>query len=486
VYSQILCQLSRVYFATVLAASMTTLSAAVEPQTDGVLTLDEALIRVLRDNPRLAAYGLDIRAADARRVQAGLRPNPELNLEIEEVRFGDSPSLNGATRAPDGTLLGRSVTDVDNAGFGESQYTLGVSQLIELGGKRGRRIELADRDKEVVLWSYEVLRADVLLEARRAYLDILAGQELVRLRESLLDLARTAATTVDALTEAGKLSPLLGNRAQVEVSQARIQLENARRSLAGARYRLAMLWGQQEPDFTRASGDLYVRPLVPSIGELERRVQSSPDLMRWTSEVARRESAADLERSQRVPDLTVFLGWRGTGLPDGSTSTFDSSGALISTDRESFDSGLDNSLVAGLSIPLPLFNRNQGNIQEAEAMVSKATHERRDTFFTISTVLTALQNDAEALQAEADELERLILPTAEATFEATRTGFEQGKFPYLDVLDTQRTLFEARNQHVEALAGLHQAVAEMERFLGGSMEVGDDSANEKENEDASR
>jgi len=457
-----------------LAAILAGESSTAEPETDGVLSLNAALARVLQDNPRLAAFGSDIRAADARRIQAGLRPNPELALDVEELRFGDSPSSTSTNRAGDGSLLDRTVTDIDNAGFGGSEFTLGVSQLIELGGKRARRIDLADEHKQVAIWDYEIARAEVTLEARRAYLEILAGQEQVQLRRDLLSLAEAAAAAVNAQIGAGKVTPLLGNRARVEISQARIESASAERALEAARYRLAMLWGAEEPDFVHVGGDLYTRPVLPELGDLEHRLLKRPDLSRWASEVARREAVVALERTQRVPDLTVSLGWRAIGLPDGSASTFDSSGSLSSTSSERFDDGLDHSVVLGFSIPLPLFNRNQGNIREAEILVGKAAHERRETFLGISKTLTTLYKTMEALQTEVVELEEEILPTATATFEATQRGFEQGKFPYLDVLDTQRTLFEAKNQYVDALADLHQASAEMERFLGESMSTGGD------------
>lgn len=440
-------------------------------ETDRVLSLNAALVRVLQDNPRLAAFGSDIRAADARRIQAGLRPNPQLGLDIEELRFGDSPSSTSINRAGDGSLIDRTVTDVDNAGFGGSEFTLGVSQLIELGGKRARRIDLADEDRQVAIWDYEIARAEVTLEARRAYLEIVAGQEQVQLRRDLLELAETAAGVVNAQVTAGKVTPLLGNRARVEISQARIEFASAERALEAARYRLAMLWGAEEPDFVRVGGDLYSRPSLPELGELERRLLTRPDLSRWATEIARQEAVVALERTLRVPDLTVSLGWRAIGLPDSSASTFDSSGSLSSRSSERFDDGLDHSVVLGFSIPLPLFHRNQGSIREAEILVGKAAHERREAFLGISRTLTTLYKTMEALHTEVVELEEQILPTATATFEATQQGFEQGKFPYLDVLDTQRTLFEAKNQYVDALAELHQAAAEMERFLGESISI---------------
>lgn len=454
-----------------IALIVASASSPQQPDSSDSLTLTQAIALVLERSPRLAAFDLDIRAAEAQRIQAGLLPNPELAFEAEQIRFGDGPDSTTVVRDAGGTLLEQSASGVDNGGFREAEFTLSVSQRIELGGKRARRVGLADEAQRVAQWEYEIARADVILEVRQAFIAVLIGQERLDLRQRLADLAQQAYDTVHALVEGGKITPLQENRAQVELAQARIQRTAARRALDAARYRLAAQWGDEEPRFEGVRGDLFAFRDLPALTELERQILNSPDLLLWTAEVARREAAVDLERARGVPDLTLALGWRANTLPDSSTAAFDGAGNLTSFARSEPEDGLSSSFVLGFSIPLPLFDRNQGNIREAEHNLSKGSHERREAFLAIYAQLSGLHNELSALHAEVQSLEQEVIPTAEQTYELTRVGFEQGKFPYLDVLDTQRTLFEVRNQYIEALGAYHRAVATMERFLGDTVDA---------------
>jgi cobalt-zinc-cadmium efflux system outer membrane protein len=433
------------------------------------LSLVDAIELALDRHPEIAASAEAQAAVDARKIQAGLRPNPELSVELEDFRLGGGAESSTATRDPGGTLLDRSRTSGANSGFGESQFTLSVAQRIELGGKRAKRIGLANESQQLALWESEIVRADIIAGVRRAFVDVLGAQERVRLRRQLLTLAEEAAAAVQARVDAGKVTPLQGNRASVAVAQARIELTAAEHALNSARHTLAAQWDDFEPRFASVRGDLYAVQALPSVAALEQRIARSPDLRRWAAEIARAEAAVDLERAQATPDMTVSLGWRAAGLGDSTTSTYDPSGVLQSTARSSHENDWNNSFVLGFSVPLPFFNRNQGSIREARHLVSRASHERRAEALAIRTRLVRLHYRLNALSDEIRELEDTVIPAATTTFDSTRVGFEGGKFSYLDVLDTQRTLFGVRNQHIEALAAYHQGVAEMERFIGQSL-----------------
>jgi cobalt-zinc-cadmium efflux system outer membrane protein len=123
----------------------------------------------------------------------------------------------------------------------------------------------------------------------------------------------------------------------------------------------------------------------------------------------------------------------------------------------------------GFSVPLPLFNRNQGSIKEAEHLMAKAGEERRATDVQLHATLTeSYQNLSAALEA-ITALNENILPAATQTFASINEAYRQGKFGYLDVLDAQRTLFEARQQYLDALASYHESVAGIERTIGESL-----------------
>ena len=204
--------------------------AQLEEPTGGI-TLRQALALVLMHNPDLKAFSWDVRVGEAQTLQAGVRPNPELEAEIEE--FGGSG---------------------DFSGFGAIETAVQLSYLIELGGKRGKRRKVAALETELAGWDYETARLDVLTQMTQTFIDVLAAQEAVALNEELVRLAEQVFNTVKAQVEAGKVSPVEQTRTQVELANSRIALEQAKRGLQAARQALAFTWGSPSPAFESVEG----------------------------------------------------------------------------------------------------------------------------------------------------------------------------------------------------------------------------------------
>jgi outer membrane protein, heavy metal efflux system len=168
--------------------------------------------------------------------------------------------------------------------------------------------------------------------------------------------------------------------------------------------------------------------------------------------MAARRAQVEVARSKAVPDLTASGGVRY--LNEVKEGTF----------------------VLGFSLPLPLFDRNQGGIQEAYARLSKAELERRAAEVRVSTALSdAYQNLVSAVN-EVSTLQNEVLPAAQEAFQATQEGYRLGKFGLLDVLDVQRTFFETRGRYLEALATYHKAVADLERLSGEELHTAPEEA----------
>jgi cobalt-zinc-cadmium efflux system outer membrane protein len=123
-------------------------------------------------------------------------------------------------------------------------------------------------------------------------------------------------------------------------------------------------------------------------------------------------------------------------------------------------------------LPLPLFDRNQGGIEEARAGALRAESERRSTEVRLLTELARSVAIVAAAREESATLEEVILPHQSRTFENLRSGFREGRFNYLEVLDAQRTLVETRSQRVRALADYHQAVATIQWLTGRPLTAG--------------
>lgn len=446
------------------------------------MTLGTVLALALEHNPRLAAYSWEIRAAEARELQAGLRPNPELVFEIENVGVGSGSGSRTVETAvaldwEDGTpapSAARSWQRESGArsGFGEAEFTVSFSQLIELGGKRAQRLRVAARDRDVAAWDYEITRASVLAETALAYYRVLSTHQQKLIAEELIALAKRFQETIRALVEAGKTSPLEEQRFSAELASARILLESAQHEHEAARTALAAMWGDEEAGFERAEGTLDGAHELPTLETLRARIDTSPDLKRWMAEIARREAVIELERSNAVPDLTVEFGARVQGSDARNVRAFELATNGVYYSRGSTQPGddWDTSLVLGASIPLPLFNRNQGNIRAAQALASAGAELHRQERLTVFAELSEAYHDAAKRLGELRTLEGEVIPSAEKVFTLTEEGYRQGKFSYLDVLDTERTLTEARIQRETALLEYHASRITIERLTGGAID----------------
>lgn len=391
------------------------ISRKTEPRDTGPtppLKLQAALEMALRANPELAAARRELEALEATIIQAGVRPNPELAALVE-----DSHRVTRTT-------------------------TLQLNQPIELGGKRAARIGAAERGRDIALTELRGKRAEIRAAVTVAFFDTLIAQERMRLARAGVELAQRATDVARRRVLAGKISPIEETKARVAESGVRMELKLAESELATARKRLAGTWGDLTPRFEDVEGDPAAPPPLPSRADLERRMDASPTLVRARIEVDRRLALAEIERSRRIPNVTVSLGA-----------------------KHSNELGRDQAIL-GVSIPIPLFDRNQGNLLEALRRTDKARDDLSATEIRLSTELAQALERLSTARSDLELLKRDILPGAQGAYEAMLKGFELGKFSFLEVLDAQRTLFQAKSQSLRALADAHRAAAEIERILG--------------------
>lgn len=401
---------------------------AQKPQ--GNLVLRDALAAALRGSPSLSRFGYDVRAAEARVVQAGLWPNPELDFELENI--GGTGELEG----------------VDSA-----ELTLVLSQTFPLGGDIEKRKELARLQGRLAGWDYEAARIALLAEVTGRYVNVLAAQRQVELARESLKLAEQVADSIGRRVEAGDAPAVEQSRAAVPVATARIALQRAERSLESTRVQLALTWGSSSPAFDSVKGDLdAVRPLPP-VGAIASLIGQNPDVARWVTEIASRQAEVELARAEAVPDLTAGLGYRWFNETD------------------------DSALVGGVSIPLPIFDRRQGDILAGRFGVASAKNQQWAVELRIeAAVATAYARLANAYD-EATALRDHALPPANEAYRDIKQAFDQGNLGFLDVLDAERTLIDLRQQYLDALAEYHGSVAELEGLTGQSLDsISDGSA----------
>lgn len=387
--------------------------------SSAILTLEQAISMALSTNPELRSVAQSLAMTEGARLQAGLRPNPELSL----LREGMSSS-------------------------GGRTDTYQLSQALELGGKRGVRIRLADQDRALALGDVNVTKADLKADVTAAYLAALTAQEHVTLAKESLSLAAKATSAAERRVAAGKISPLEQTRSRVAEAGARLELSQALADAALARRRLATFWGSNEPvqrELMTPDLDLAAIPALPA---LQARLDASPQMARARMQIARQQAQVDLAKADRMPDLTVSLGQKKDRLSNVSQT------------------------VVGLSIPLPLFNRNQGNLLTALRSVDKAKTDAEIAYLKVSEALADAHQRASVAQEQIESMRKDILPAAQSAFDAAVTGFELGKFGFIDVLDAQRTLFQSRAQYLSALSARYRSLADLQRYVAPDENAG--------------
>lgn len=387
----------------------------------GELTLNRAQDLALAHNAELSAFVRGFSANEAAVEQAGVLPNPVLGAAAQN--FGNS----------------RVKED------GDRTAVLQLEQMIELGGKRAARVRLAETGRDLSAWDYHARRADLMLRVSRAFIDVLAGQQRQALSESSLALVRQFADSVSRRVEAGKTSPVEETRAKLSLYAAQAELERARRDLAAARQQLVALWNSPTPRFETAVGDLDHLAAIPDREELLERARENPDVARWKSEIAQAEANVTVAKAKAVPDLTVT----------GSVARF-----------SQFN---DTAYTVGISIPIPLFDSNRSGVLEASRLLERTRDLKLAAESRVYGDLAAAEQRMAGLRSEIEALRENILPGAQSAFEATRKGYELGKFGFIDVVDAERTLVQVRSQYLDALADYQRGVREIERLIGGEL-----------------
>ncbi len=385
----------------------------------GILTLKAALRLALLQSPRLKVFALEVRAREARTLQNSLLPNPELSIETENI--AGSGNFNGLDAA---------------------ETTISLGQLIELAGKREKRSRIAALQSDLVYWAYETARLEIFSEVVDSYTATIAAQQHISIQKEILEVTKDFQAKIDRRVEAGRLSPAEAMRVEVLVNNAQMRLATLQRELRKTRYRLAAAWNSSEPLFSSVKGNLDHRFVLPDINNLRLLLKNNPLLARWDTEMENRRAQHDLAQAEAVPDPVI----------SGAYRQFNESG--------------DNAFMAGISIPLPLFNRNQGAIQEARVRVEQAQWQQRAVLNRLTARLNRLTITLIKLVDEKESIKNEIIPKSAQTLKIISQGFEQGKFQFLDVMTAQQTLFEARERLLDVRLQLYQTATGIESLIG--------------------
>lgn len=375
-----------------------------------VLTLSQAIDRADAASPTPEAADAAIRAAEADRRAAGLRPNLSIVAESENIG---------------GTGLYRGVRSAET--------TVGLSLPLELGGKRGARVALAEARIGRASVDRDIARADLRLRVTQAYIDAAAGQRRLSVAREQLAIASEVVRAARIRVRAGRASPIEEQRADVARLRAENAVDQAARTADLAAATLARLTGLPrvtvDPDWFGRLPPIVAAPVGPTLTDAAAR-----------ADLTTAEASVRLAERQRIPDLTLNASAR----------------RLEQTD--------DTAAVIGVSIPLRLFDRGRAGTDAAVARRDQAAALRRAARIDADIAIARARTDADNATAAARLATGPALAAATEAARIARIGYREGKFGQLDLLDAERTLADTLTAAIDALAALHDARARLDRL----------------------
>lgn len=391
------------------AASDLPLLVPREAPLPATLTLEQALEEAEARSPAIIAARAAVEAAEGRLRQAGFRTNPEVSVEVEN--FAGTGALSGLRR---------------------TESTVALNQRLDLGGRRPARVGVARAELTAQQLRLSIARADLAQGVREQFARAVAARERLQLAQESEARARELARIATELVEAGREPPLRALRARAAAAQAAAELETARAEERASRATLASLFGVSTPveGVTGPLLDLEPRSIDP---------EQSLEVQLAEAERLGAEAVLRQEEANRRLDPAVGLGVRHV--------------------RETGDVAL----VGGVSMPLPLFNRNQGNIAAARANVRAAEARRAGALATVTVRVRNAIANVEAAEARVEALERAALPEASEALRLAQIAYREGRASLLELLDVQTTYTNAQAALTEARLALALATAELGR-----------------------
>jgi len=381
-------------------------------QAEETLTRMDAVRRALGDDPGVAAAREGAVAAEASVRQAGARANPTLDVLLED--FGGTDTFSG----------------IDGA-----QATYSLSQEFSLGGDRRARRRAAQGEAAAALLRAGLSRADIQEAVEAAFVDAQAAEALARIATSRVATARELSAAVARRVAAARDPAAAGSRVAAQLAEAEAAEAGAITRAAAAKAALASYWGGD----TTFSLDARSFETIALRGATE---SVSADIALAEAERARAAAEVDVERAKQKPDPSVTAGFR----------------QLRQTESSAF--------IVGVSVPLPIWNRNSGALASARAKAARADYELKARERALARETAYLASQAAAARGEIDAYATRIIPGTERAHRETLSAYAQGGLSYIEVLDAEAALTQARERQIAALATFHKSEIRLARLNG--------------------
>lgn len=398
------------------------------------LALQQVVEVSLQNNGDLKSFREEKGIRDAGKTRAGLLPNPTLELE-------------GGT----GALTGSSA---------ENSLEIGVSQEFLLAGKRGNRLTVAERELEAYRWQLADRERTLREEVKAVFYDAMLAEQRLKLTDRSIELNRQLLEVTKDRLAAGDIPELEMNLAKVELTRSegtRIEIE---RALLQTRARLFTFMGLPAGETPAIAGTLDNGfSLNKNLADLKQlALGKRPDLKTLEAEKSRGDADIVLARSESIPNLTAGLAFRreATAIEVNSVEHKDT----------------DYIIGVKLSMPIPLFDRNQAGVQEARAKrsstESRLTAATRNVERDVETAYTSVLNAEKVLSLYKSN----IIPQLEENLKLTQESYRLGEVGILSVIQEQKKFFEVSDGYLTALHARQLALVKLESAVATDINGG--------------
>ncbi len=393
-------------------------SAFANSENQKVLTLKQALTNTEQQNLQLKRYPYHQKILSALKTQAALAPNPEMSFEAEN-------------------FLG---THGSHA-FSGAQYTLALSQLIELGDKRQNRVNYATANIKAQTIEYKNTRLALFATTTERYYQVLKFQALIALNEERKSTVKQALKAIEKRAEAGAVSQADVTRMRYALSQVDLNTAMLQSEFERSRLALNELW--QEPlvsDYY--AGDLSTVTELKNEQALLDAVNTAPDFALLQQQYMQQTANLSLQKSNGESDLTLSGGVRYNQQTDASSFVF------------------------SFSMPLQLSNSNSGNIEAAQSQLALLNEQQGQLRIQLRQQIRTLYAYYQGKAAQAQLLTQQVIPQAQTLIKQSLKSYQQGQISVLQLLDAQQALFDSKRALITTHSELYQVLLTLERLTG--------------------
>ena len=393
-------------------------SAFANSENQKVLTLKQALTNTEQQNLQLKRYPYHQKILSALKTQAALAPNPEMSFEAEN-------------------FLG---THGSHA-FSGAQYTLALSQLIELGDKRQNRVNYATANIKAQTIEYKNTRLALFATTTERYYQVLKFQALIALNSERKSTVKQALKEIEKRAEASAASQADVTRMRYALSQVDLNTAMLQSEFERSRLALNELW--QEPlvsDYY--AGDLSTVTELKNEQALLDAVNTAPDFALLQQQYMQQTANLSLQKSNGESDLTLSGGVRYNQQTDASSFVF------------------------SFSMPLQLSNSNSGNIEAAQSQLALLNEQQGLLRIQLRQQIRTLYAYYQGKAAQAQLLTQQVIPQAQTLIKQSLKSYQQGQISVLQLLDAQQALFDSKRALITTHSELYQVLLTLERLTG--------------------